>query len=143
MPDLLGIDIKTLYDGGFQFYQTGFIRKVLEATGMEHCYGLPTPTKVDVPIGTDDNGSEANIDWPNSYASAVGMMLYLESNTISDIYFAVHQCAGFTDKTNASYDKSVNRICRYLQGTNNKGLVFNLSKKLVVNCYAYAYFTGM
>ena len=42
----------------FSFFQTGFIRKVLEATGMDHCNGLPTPTKVDAPIGTDANGSE-------------------------------------------------------------------------------------
>ena len=28
------------------------------------------------------------------------------------------------------------RICRYLQGTKDNGLVINLSKKLVVDCYA-------
>ena len=33
VSEFLGIDIKTLDDGGFQFCQTGLIRKVLEATG--------------------------------------------------------------------------------------------------------------
>ena len=94
MSELLGIDIKTLYNGGFQFCQTGLIRKVLEATGMEHSNGLPTPTKVEAPLGLDVNGSEAKRDWPNSYASVIGMMLYLASNTRPDISFAVHQCAG-------------------------------------------------
>ena len=51
--EFLGIDIKTLDNGGFQFCQTGLIRKVLEATGLEHCNGLPTPTKVEAPLGTD------------------------------------------------------------------------------------------
>ena len=37
VSEFLGIDIKTLDGGGFQFFQTGLIRKVLEATGMEHC----------------------------------------------------------------------------------------------------------
>ena len=46
MSEFLGIDIKTLDNGGFKFFQTGLIRKVLEATGMEHSNGLPTPTKV-------------------------------------------------------------------------------------------------
>ena len=32
------------------------------------------------------------------------------------------------------------RICRYLQGTKENGLVFNPSKKLVVDCYADADF---
>ena len=35
------------------------------------------------------------------------------------------------------------RICRYLQGTKENGLVFNLSKKLVVDCYADTYFAGL
>ena len=35
------------------------------------------------------------------------------------------------------------RICRYLQGTKNNGLVFNPFKKLVVDCYADEYFAGL
>ena len=61
---------------------------------MEDCNGLPTPTKVEAPLGTDINGSEDNRDWPNSYASVSGMMLYLASYTRPDISFAVNQHAG-------------------------------------------------
>ena len=46
VSEFLGIDIKTLYNSGFQFFQTGLIRKFLEATGMEDCNGLPTPTRL-------------------------------------------------------------------------------------------------
>ena len=35
------------------------------------------------------------------------------------------------------------RICRYLQGTKDNGLVFNSSKKVVVDCYADADFAGL
>ena len=42
---------------------------------MEHCNVLPTPIKVEEPLGTDVNGSEAKRDWPNSYASIIGVML--------------------------------------------------------------------
>ena len=35
------------------------------------------------------------------------------------------------------------RICRYLQGTKDNGLVFNPSKKLMVDCYADADFAGL
>ena len=76
----LCIDIKTLDHGGFMFCSTGLIYKVLEATGMEHCNGLPTPTNVEAPLVTDANGFEAKRDWPNLYASVIGMMLYLASN---------------------------------------------------------------
>ena len=62
MSEFLGIDIKTLDNGGFQFCQTGLIRKVFEATGMEHYNGLPTPTKVEAPLGTDVNSTKARRD---------------------------------------------------------------------------------
>ena len=59
VSEFLGIAIKTLCGGGFKFCKTGLIRKVLEATGMEHYNGLPTLTKVEAHLGTDTNGSEA------------------------------------------------------------------------------------
>ena len=113
MSEFLGIDMKTLDNGGFQFCQTGSIHKVLEATGMEHFNGLPTPTKVEAPLGTEVNGSEAKRDWPNSYASVIGMMLYLPSNTRLDISFAVHQYARFTHNNKVSHETDVKRICSY------------------------------
>ena len=110
---------------------------------MDYCNGLPTPTKVEAPLGTDINGSEAKRDWPNSYASVIGMMLYLASNTRPDISFAVHQCARFTHNTKASHEISVKRILWYLRGTKDNSIVFNPSKKLVVDCYADANFAGL
>ena len=68
---------------------------------MEHFNGLPTPTKVESPLGTDANYFEAKRYWPNSYASFIGVMLYIESNTRPDISFAVHQCSRFIHKTKA------------------------------------------
>ena len=143
MSDFLCIDIKTLDNGGVHFCLTVLIRKVLEVTGMEHCDGFPTLTKVEAPLGTDENGSEDKRDWPNSHASVIGMMLYLASNTRPDISFAVHQCARFTHNTKSSHETALKRICRFLQGTNNNSLVFNPSKKLLVDCYADAEFAGL
>ena len=59
MSNFLGIDIKTLDDGGFHFFQTGYIRKVLKATGIEHCNWFPITTKVEAPCEIDTNISEA------------------------------------------------------------------------------------
>ena len=98
---------------------------------------------VEAPLGTDTNGSEAKRYCPNSYAYVIGMMLYLESNTRPDISFAVHQCARFTHNTKVSHETALNRIFRYLQGTKENGLVFNPSKKLVVDCYSDADFAGL
>ena len=62
VSEFLGIDIKTLDDGGCQFCKTGLIRKVLEATWIKFCNRLQTPTKVEALIGTDVNGSEDKRD---------------------------------------------------------------------------------
>ena len=70
-------------------------------------------------------------------------MLYLVSKTRPDIYFAVHQCSRFTNNTKVSPDTAVKRMCSYLQGTKDNGLVFNPSKKMVVDCYDDAYFAGL
>ena len=77
MSEFLVNDIKTLDNGGSQFFQTGLIHKVLESTGTEHFNGLTTPTKVEAPLGIDANGSEDKRDWPNSYDYVIGMMFYL------------------------------------------------------------------
>ena len=116
MSEFMVIDIKTLNDGGFQFCQPGLIQKVLEAKGMEHCNGLPITTKVEAPLGTDANGSEDKRYLTNSYASVVGMMLYLASNKRTDISSTFHQFAQFTHKTKASHETYVNMISWYLQG---------------------------
>ena len=89
MYEFLGIDIKTLDDSGFHFYKTGFICKVLEATGMEHCNGFPTPTKVEAPLVTYYNGSETKRYWPNSYASVIGM-IFIWHKKIPDVSFTVY-----------------------------------------------------
>ena len=110
---------------------------------MEHCNGLPTPTKVEVPLLTYVNGSEAKRDCSNSYASVIGVILYLASNTRPYILFSVNQCARFTHNTKASHETPVKRICRYLQGTKYNGIMFNTSKKMVVDCYADGDFAGL
>ena len=71
------------------------------------------------------------------------MVLYLESKTRPDIYFYVNQYARFNHNTKSSHNISVKIICWYLQGTKDKGLVFNICKRMVVDCYADEYFAGL
>ena len=125
MSELLFVDIHTLYDGVSKFCQTVLVCKVLEATGVGNFNGFPTPTKVDAPLGTYDNGSEAKQDWTNSYASVIGTIFYIASNTRSYIYFSFHRCSWFTHNTKVSHEMAVKRIYRYLQGTKNRGMAFN------------------
>ena len=77
MTECLDINIKTFGYGESQFYQTVLILKVSEATGMDCCNVLPTPTNVEAHLGTDGNVPEAKRYWINSYSYIIGMMLYM------------------------------------------------------------------
>ena len=77
MSEFFVVYIKTLHNGAFQFYQNLLIQKVLDDIDVEHCNRFTTLTKVEAPIGAYDNCSKAKRYFPRSYASFIGMVLYM------------------------------------------------------------------
>ena len=69
--------------------------------------------------------------------------MFLAANSRQHIAFAVHQCARFTHCTRRSHEQAVIRICRYLKGTKQDGMIFRPSKNMMVDCYADADFAGL
>ena len=120
--------------------QPGLIDKVLNTCGMDNCNHRTTPAATH-PLGTDANGPRCKELW--DYASVVGMLMYICSNSRPDIQYAVHQCARFTHSPRASHEQAVMRILRYLQGTKTKGLVFRSSSTTSLDCYVDADFAGL
>ena len=136
----LGIDFERLSNGQIKLKQYGLIDKVLNATGLQDCNPDKTPAS-QKPLGKDQDGEDYAEQW--SYASVVGMLLYLASNSRPEIAYAVHQCARFTHNPKASHAKAVKRICRYLKGTRDQGMILTPSKDcLSVDCYVDADFAG-
>ena len=107
---------------------------------MEQCNTKATPCNVE-PLGTDKTGQPCQEQW--EYASVVGMLMYLCSNSRPDIQYAVHQCARFTHCPRRSHELAVLRICRYLQGTRDRGLRFKPTPELRLDCYVDADFAGL
>ena len=136
----LGIDFERLNNGQIKLKQYGLIDKVLKATGLQDCNPDKTPAS-QTPLGKDQDGEDYAEQW--SYASVVGMLLYLASNSRPEIAYAVHQCARFTHNPKTSHAKAVKRICRYLKGTRDQGMTLTPSKEcLSVDCYVDADFAG-
>ena len=136
----LGIKIKNNDDGTMTLSQPNLINKVLEACGMTDCHAKATPANV-APLGTDISGPPRRETW--NYASVIGMLLYICANSRPDITFAVHQCAQFTHNPKQSHEEAVKRICRYLKGTADKGLIFTPNIDLGLTCYVDADFAGL
>jgi hypothetical protein len=139
MFGFLGIDFKRV-DSSIELTQVGLIQKTIKYLGMENAKSLPTPALKE-PLGTDPQGEPFNEKW--NYAAAIGMLLYLSSNTRPDIQFAVHQAARFTHAPRKSHGQAVKRIVRYLVGTADKGTKFIPDLTQGLDCYVDADFAGL
>jgi Reverse transcriptase (RNA-dependent DNA polymerase) len=117
----LGVEVTRKPGGEIEMTQKGLIEKILKTCDMMECNPKKTPCNT-IPLGSDLEGADTTgrID----YASVVGMLMYLSSNTRPDIQMAVHQCARFTHFPKKSHKEAIMRICRYLKGTKTRGLIF-------------------
>lgn len=140
ISSFLGIQIDELEDGSLFLTQTGLIDRILRTCFMQDCNAEDTPAS-STTLGTDLLGDTFVDDF--SYPSAVGMLLYLASNSRPDISFAVHQCACFTHSPKVSHGEAIRRICRYLKGTSTQGLILRPTKKLSLDTYVDADYAGL
>jgi hypothetical protein len=136
----LGVDIKTI-GGQIHLTQDGLCERILHALGIDkHATPCSTPAEPS-PLPKDVDGESAS--GTINYASAVGMLLYLSGHTRPDIAFAVHQCARYTFRPTRRHEKALLRIGRYLKGTLGKGIIFDTSHDLHLDCYPDADFAGL
>ena len=136
----LGILINRKDDGTIELTQTGLINKILKIMGLENSREWSTPADIK-PLSKDENGAPCSEPW--SYASIVGLMMYLANSTRSDISYAVHNAARFTHCPRRSHEKALKRIARYLKATRTKGMIINPLRDLSLDLYADADFAGL
>ena len=79
----LGIQIDELEDGSLFLTQTALIDRILRTCFMQDCNAKDTPAS-STALGTDLLGDTFVDDF--SYPSAVGMLLYLASNSRPDLF---------------------------------------------------------
>jgi hypothetical protein len=74
----LGVELKTHDDGTVEFLQKSLIEKILKHCNMTTCNTKSMPAN-QTPLGTNANGPP--FDRSFDYASIVGMLMYLSSNS--------------------------------------------------------------
>ena len=94
---------------------------------MEDCNPNKTPAAT-VPLGSHKESARGDETW--SYASIVGMLLYLSMHTRPDLAFAVSQVSRFTSDPREPHNKAVKYILRYLKATRDKGLIMKPARTL-------------
>ena len=88
----------------------------------------------------DAKGPSRKYSW--NYRAIVGMLNYLTGSTRPDIAMAVHQVARFSNDPKLSHEKAIMRICRYLFGTKEHGIIFKPDKKKGLELFVDAEFAG-
>jgi len=129
--------------GLLEMKQTGLIKRVIEAVGLDDGFskGKFTPSEAK-PLTKDPDGEEARGGF--SYSSVVGMLLYLSGHTRPDIAYAVNCCARYMFCPRHSHELALKRIGRYLKQTSERGMVMNPSTDLCkIDAYPDADFAGM
>ena len=119
--------------------QTGLIQKIIGCAGMQKATSRDTPA-IEQPLGSDKDGEPFNEEW--SCRAAVGMLLYLSSNTRADITCAANAAARHNHAPKKSHGQALKRIIRCLIGTSDKGIEFEPDNSQGLDCWVDASFAG-
>jgi len=138
----LGVKMTKTKEGHIEMKQTGLIDRVIEALGLESKMVTPKWMPAEAtPLTRDEDGETPQGAF--SYASVVGMLLYLSGHTRPDRAYAVNCCARYMFSPRLSHEKALKRIGRYLKATRDMGLVLKPSGVLNVAAFPDADFAGL
>ena len=68
------------------------------------------------------------------------MLSYLTGTTRPEIFMVVHQTARFSSNPKISYERAIKRICKYLQGIKERGMIYKPDKTKGIKCFVDADF---
>ena len=124
----LRLQISHLGDGAMLLHQTAYTRKVLKRFGMHNANSLAAPM-----IGrsrtlqdpyTPASEEEDEVD-KAGYLAVVGAFLYLATFTRPDISFVVSTLGRHSQNPAVKHWVGVKHLLRYLQGTEDLGLLYS------------------
>ena len=136
----LGVLIEHRDDGSKKLSQPGLTKQLLEMMGMTDCNPSRTPMSTPLFAHRDSQPHDDSFN----YRSALGMLMYLGNNTRPECAFAINACAQYSINPKLPHAEAVRRICRYLKGTANEGVIVrpNDDAEVKLDCYVDADFAG-
>jgi len=149
LKDYLGVRIVRHPDGSAELLQPRMIDRCLSILGIptRDKDSISSPVKLHkTPMETrpilhrDDDGPPRKETW--NYRAAIGTLNYLLAMSCPELAYSVHQCARFCNNPKLSHEKAVKRICRYLKGTQDKGIRFSPDPEKGFECYVDADWAG-
>ena len=138
----LGVEITKLADGsGFTMTQPFLIERILQAAEIDTKTTNDRPIPVVGPLlSRDEDGPQRKHDW--KYRTLTGMLGYLQLTSRPDTSMATHQCARFNNNPMLCHERAIKRICKYLLGTMDKGMIYRPDLSRGLECHVDADFAG-
>jgi len=113
--------------GQITLTQPYLIERILALLGpaVEMANVKHTPAEYKTVLLKDSDRPARKQDW--NYCSAICMLNYLAASTTPDILCTVHSAATFSADPKFIHEQAVKRICRYLKGTSDKGIILQIA----------------
>jgi hypothetical protein len=137
----LGLEIVQNKDESTIFlHQRGYLKRVLERFGFAESRAVGTPLEAGHSLNKPEVLSGEVFEC--EYAELVGSLNYIATRTRPDISFALSVCSKYTDKPRKQHWQALKRVLRYLQGTQEYGLLYKPAKHPQITVYSDADYGG-
>jgi len=113
--DYVGVKIKKLRDGNYEFTQRALVDSTIEDVGIKDSNTKPVPAKVSLHLHA--LREEPVFDLNFNYRSLVSKLNYLAQTTRPDIMYATHQIAKYSSDPRTSHGEAVIYLIHYLKKT--------------------------
>ena len=121
--------------------QPFLIERILEAANIDLRVTNSRSTPAVLPLlSCDEEGAKRKYNW--KYRTLMGMLGYLQHISRANISMATHQCVRFNDNPKLCHERAIKRICKYLLGTMDKGIIFQPDHSKGLKCHVDADFAG-
>jgi hypothetical protein len=120
---LLGMKIEK-HENKIQLHQSKYVKNKLQQFRMEECSEQTTPETTTTLRAND--GSKQEKEEP-LYRAIVGSLIYIQTSTRPDITHAVNMVTRYMRQPTVTHMTAAKRILRYLKGTTNCGLVYEMN----------------
>jgi hypothetical protein len=138
--DYVGVNIKKLKDGSYEFTQRALIDSIINDVGLKDAKVKPVPAKVSLHLHAFKDKPAFDLNF--NYRSAVGKLNYLAQTTRPDIMYAMHQIAKYLSDPRQSHGEAILYLVCYSKKTHNLGLKFKPDPNKCFECYCDADFSG-
>jgi hypothetical protein len=105
LADYVGVNIKKLKDGSYEFTQQALIDSIINDIGLKDAKVKQVPAKVSLQLQAFKNKPAFNLNFKNT--SAVGKLNYLAQTTRPDIMYATHQIAKYSSDPRQSHGEAI------------------------------------